>query len=652
MIQTLQSPMRRSLRTALAASTCAAALAVTAPAALAQAGDGAASSAASAVPSDGPTFVVGPVGLRYVVDNPQQPPIEALENAPLTLAVLDSGLAAPRPGARAVVTSIADLAAADPRPWHASAIQAVSEQLRDALVERDLLGTFVIQDPTQISPAVQDLRAEGATELDFLVTTAVVTELRTVAFGDRVRERGDIEPGQAENHPLHQDIRRGSPVQPSADGDPANGDVLRRGELDRYLFFKSRHPGRQVSAAISAAQVPGTAALDLNVTENRPLSLYAQISNTGTSTSDYLRQRFGLLHTQLTNSDDILSVEYLTANFDDVNAFIGSYERPLWSERIRGSISGSWSEYLSEDVGIFNEDFSGETWAMDARVAWNFFQDRELFLDFIGGVRFESISTDRTGFIVQDGQGDFLTPYVGLSLDRTTEWFATRGTLLLEYQGDFMDNDLADLNGLGRTSPDDSWARLRYDLRHSFYLEPVLDRAAWEDPTTPDSSRLAHEMRLALRGQYAFDKRLVPQAQYVAGGLETVRGYPQSFSAADDAMIATVEYRFHVPSALDVEPTPRELFGEPFRFAPQFIYGQPDWDLVLKAFVDAGVTGISEPFSFEGGDTLVGAGIGAELAIKRNFNLRLDWGFALREYEDRGVEQGANRLIFSATLLY
>jgi len=623
----------------------------TGPAALAAAPDAASAPApaATAVAADGPVFVVGPVGVRYVVENDAQPAIDELARTPLVLAELASGLAAARSGVPLVETSLAELAAAPARPWHASAIQAVSEQLRDALVARDLLGTFVIQDPQQISPVARDLRAEGDTRLDFLVTTAIVTELRTVAFGERIAEGGDIDPGDAVNHPSHARIRAGSPVKPAAEGGP---ELLRRGALDDYLFFRSRHPGRQVAAAISAATEPGTAALDLNVSENRPLSLYAQVSNTGTSTSSYWRERFGLVHTQLTGADDVLSLEYLTANFDNVNAFVASYDRPLWNDRVRGAISASWSEYLSEDVGIFSENFSGETWAVDARIAWNFHQDRELFVDLVGGLRFESVQTDRTGFIVQDGQGDFLIPYVGVQMDRTTEWFATRAQALLEYQGDFADNDRADLVGLGRTTPDDSWARLRFDARHAFYLEPLLDRKAWEDPSTPESSSLAHEVQLALRGQYSFGRRLVPQAQYVAGGLATVRGYPQSFSAADDAIVATAEYRFHLPRSLEVEPTPRELFGEPFRVAPQFIYGQPDWDLVLKAFVDVGVTGISDAFSFEGGDTLVGAGIGAELAIKRNFNVRLDWGFALKEYESRGVASGANRLLVVATLLY
>ena len=54
-----------------------------------------------------------------------------------------------------------------------------------------------------------------------------------------------------------------------------------------------------------------------------------------------------------------------------------------------------------------------------------------------------------------------------------------------------------------------------FDASLAFYLEPLLDRAAWEDPSTPASSTLAHEMAFLARGQWALGHRLVPQFQQV-----------------------------------------------------------------------------------------------------------------------------------------
>jgi len=390
------------------------------------------------------------------------------------------------------------------------------------------------------------------------------------------------------------------------------------------------------------------------VTENRPLVLYAQTSNTGTPATDYWRERFGLLHTQLTGNDDVLSVEYTTAQFSDVHAVSASYERPLTRDRrLRGRVYGTFSRYDAEDVGVFAQDFTGENVALGLEASWNFFQDRELFVDLIGGLRYDDISVEQEVFgSSTEDSGEFLVPYVGVRVERVTDWHALRAGATLEWNPDVLDNDVTDLDGLGRTSPDDSWAILRVGGQQSVYLEPLLNRAAWEDPNTPESSTLAHEVRLSLNAQWAFDDRLIPQSQSVIGGLATVRGYPQSFLAADSSLVGSIEYRFHLPRTFGVRGEPGELFGEPFRYAPQFVYGTPDWDLILKAFLDVGTTDISDALFFEDSETLVGAGVGLELLVKRNLNVRLDWGFALEELEDRGVASGANRLHVLATILF
>src|SRR5690606_17178668 len=117
----------------------------------------------------------------------------------------------------------------------------------------------------------------------------------------------------------------------------------------------------------------------------------------------------------------------------------------------------------------------------------------------------------------------------------------------------------------------------------------------------------------------------IPQEQDVLGGLYSVRGYDQSIVSGHSTFVGTLEYRFHVPRVLSVEPEPRELFGEPFRTAPQYVYGLPDWDLILRAFMDIGRTWNHDALSFEEDETLIGAGAGAEFVFKRNLNLRVNW---------------------------
>jgi hemolysin activation/secretion protein len=154
------------------------------------------------------------------------------------------------------------------------------------------------------------------------------------------------------------------------------------------------------------------------------------------------------------------------------------------------------------------------------------------------------------------------------------------------------------------------------------------------------------------RGQSTFDQRVVPQYQMVAGGLYTVRGYPEAAVAGDDVFMGTAEYRFHLPKALPFEPEPKQFLGKPFRLAPQQIYGPIDWDFIPHVFLDAAAVhsnaGAGLPSQ---DDTLVGVGVGFEVQYKRNLTFRLDWGDPLRSVPGV-VNAGASRLHFVLTLLY
>lgn len=614
-----------------------------------------ATEAAPPAAADGPTYPVSALHFRYLRENPLHPPLEPVMDLPVALGRVESGFVAPREGVPAVTIILGEIGSGGVQMFHASAIQHILETVRDHFIAQDLLGVYVAPDPMQINEFGEDVREEEQTSLTIIITTGIVTELRTIASGERV-EKGEIKPAERIDHPLHGRIIERSPVKPHQEGDADRLDLLRKGELDRYLFHLGRHPGRRVDATVAAAEEIGGIALDYMVTENRPLVLYAQVSNTGTRSTDYWRERFGFFHTQLTNNDDVLSLDYSTAQFDDVHAVVASYEAPFPNDRIRWRVQGAYSEYTASELGVFADIFRGDSWSIGGEIIANIYQDRELFLDLLGGVRFEDIHVERDifgGIFFDEGDEDFLFPYVGLRLDRTTEWFSTQGTATLEFQSsDLSDVDENELNQLGRTAPDEDWVVLRWNLSHSVFLEPLLDRAAWEDPSTPESSTLAHELAFSFRGQYAFDNRLIPQAEQVLGGLYTVRGYPESVIAGDTALIGSIEYRYHVPRAMQIEPEPREMFGEPFRTAPQYVYGHPDWDLVLKGFVDIGHSIISEPFSFEDDETLIGAGIGVELLYRRNLNVRLDWGFALDDLEAGDVNSGSNRLHLVATILF
>ncbi len=73
-------------------------------------------------------------------------------------------------------------------------------------------------------------------------------------------------------------------------------------------------------------------------------------------------------------------------------------------------------------------------------------------------------------------------------------------------------------------------------------------------------------------------------------------------------------------------------FVGPFRATPQQVYGRPDWDLVIRTFLDLGYTdreGDREVAEFD--QLLVSAGIGLEADFMGKARVRVDWARGIKE---------------------
>lgn len=447
-------------------------------------------------------------------------------------------------------------------------------------------------------------------------------------------------------------------LPPDADTDQQR-DLINKPILDEYIYRLNRFPGRRVDVAISALdeQRANEILLDYLVSENRPWSVYAQLSNTGTSSTSEWRERFGFSNSQLTGNDDVLRLDFITSSFDETNALVGSYEFPIFSERLRGRVYGSWNEFTASDVGQAGANFEGEGWNWGTELIWNVYQRGPFFLDLVGGIRTQYVSTTSELTNVT-GRDTFFFPYAGVRMDRNTDKWSLYGSVNIETTASGVTGvDQAQIENLGRPNPDKNFTVLQYDFGTSFFLEPLLYPNA---VSAEDGATLAHEMAFSFKGQWAFENRLIPTSQDVVGGLYTVRGYPESFVAGDSTFIASAEYRFHVPRAFGIETDPGKtpLFGQPFRFRPQQAYGQADWDFILRAFTDVGRAINSRREAVERDETLWGAGVGGELQILRNFSVRVDWGVALQNAKADNsadadvVTVGSNRFHIVATLLF
>lgn len=596
---------------------------------------------------DGPAYTVTEFVISYAYPREGLPPIESIQDLQVELGRVADGLVQWREGLPKVRFRLADAGKQLWDKYYLSALLAIDAQITQYINGQGLIGVFVGQDHRDINPMDgKDLRGDRKS-MKIQIVVGAVKEVRTIGAGDRVKA------GERINNPAHTPIKEGSPVKPAGEGTPAQTSLLKKDALDEYVYRLNRHPGRRVDVALAAAQEPGGVALDYLVSESKPWTVYAQVSNTGTEQTSEWRERVGFVHNNLTNHDDIFSFDFVTAAFDESNAVLASYEAPLFkAERMRWKIYGTWSEFTASDIGRAGQDFDGEEYALGGELIANIFQKRELFVDLVGGLRFKNIQTSNS--TDQEGQTDLWEPYVGLRLDRMTEKASTTAGLTLVYANatDYSTTQSGvssdKLDGLGRVDIDDEYWLLQADVTQSIFLEPLL----WKNYTT-----LAHELLLRGRWQHAFGYRVVPQEQDVLGGLYTVRGYDDSLVSGDNLVAGTIEYRWHIPRSFKVNPDPSaKVFGQPFRWAPQQPYGRPDWDLILKGFFDAGHVSSNDKPSFEDDYTMMSVGVGIEFQFKQNLTLRLDYGVALRDVHDQAgdqdVESGDSRLHVVFTVMY
>ncbi len=599
--------------------------------------------------SDGDPYRVSQLIVDYSENHPALPPLEEVMDLSVDLTPTSQGYIAAPAGAPKIRVKLLDVATLPKQILFASAIREINTMLVQYFNGKGFIGIFVAPHPDDVSPAGEDVRPPGQTALRVQIRTGVVREVRTIAAGDRIPDDERI------NNPVHNRLMAHAPIRAAKPGDVVPPDLLRKDLLDEFIYRMNRHPGRRVDVAVSPAMEEGGVALDYLITEAKPWMVYAQISNTGTEQTEEWRERFGFIHNQLTHNDDILSIDYITAAFDSAHAVVASYEAPVGdSETLRWRINGMWSEFTASDVGFANQTFEGNEWQGGADLIANIWHEREAFLDIFIGARWQSIEVTDDFLGIEDRENFFL-PHVGVQYEKLSE---TTNTLArIEFEANLSDvagTNESSLDNLGRLDTDEDFYLLKWDMSHSFFLEPVLWPDQWADTSTPDSSTLAHELFLAFRGQHAFDTRLIPQAQRTIGGLYSVRGYGESLTSGDTVLIANLEYRLHLPRLFSpAEPGDAPLFGAPFRWAPQEVYGRPDWNLMLRTFLDYGKVYNSKRETFETNFDMLSTGAGVELLFKRNFSIRMDWGYILRDFEGTVTEdQGDQRFHLVGTILY
>ena len=596
--------------------------------------------------NDGPTYAVSPLVVRYAHPATGQIPISQIDSMSVVLGLKPSGYVTAyattvggqrvlRTDVRIIHAKLGLLARGSVQKFHATAIRSLSRQIVAFLNSHGQVGVYVSVYGKDISNG-KDIRPAGDTTLHLQVYTAVVTRVRTVASGGRFSgQKNRID------NPLAAGIAENSPIQPASANKPGTTDLLNPKVLNRYIDQINRQPGTQVAVAVSpdkSSSTPDAVDLDYLVHESKPWHAYFQLSNTGTEQTNPWRETFGLVDNQLLGFNDIFNLQYSTAGFTKQNSVNVSYNIPVTrNNRLRVRVYGGYDDFSASDVGFGNAFFNGDESTLGGEGILNVFQHNRLFIDLIAGAKYQHIFVDNT-LLGQTGTGDIVIPYVGVHLDHYTPTVQSwaDATLL----GGFTTSSNASLQQLGRLKVNKNWYMIQGDAVCEFYLEPLLDPKGYQAGT----STLANQIKISISGQEAFNNRLPAEDEMTAGGLYTVRGYPEYVTAGDSVGIGSVEYRVHIPHLFPVNPNAGSVFGHPFRWVPQEPYGPTDWDLIGKAFLDVGQVVNSNRQSYEKNSTLVGTGLGLQLDIKHNISLMVDWGVALTQLNASSASPGGTNV--------
>ena len=304
--------------------------------------------------ADEQTFPVDSIEVKLMSDLAipgKETPLRVARNTLYSLPFSEEGVALPEGSGDALMRTFL-IKNAPSGKYTAEAINSLQKQMVLALNAEGYYGVAVIPDPDYFDMQTgEDFRGRGDRSLKLQLWLGEIVLQRTIAKGNRIRNENPL------NHPAHNIILESAPLQFTVDPrtKETKGFLINRSALDAYVERLNKSLNRRVDIAISSSGESGKLILDYIVNEPKSWLGYLQVSNTGTEATGQWRERIGGIHYQLTGNDDVLKLDYLTAEFDSANAFVGSYEFPLampdyW--KVRGYFI--YSDFAAENFGMIH----------------------------------------------------------------------------------------------------------------------------------------------------------------------------------------------------------------------------------------------------------------------------------------------------------
>lgn len=390
------------------------------------------------------------------------------------------------------------------------------------------------------------------------------------------------------------------------------GEVIYMPRLQREFAVANRSPDMKISPILIPGKEMGTIDIELKVDDKLPLHGSLELNNRSTHTTSDLRLNGSIRYDNLWQREHSLSIQYQTSPEDpgEVQLLAESYVFSApWNP---GHVIALYAVWADSDTA-FGDGFQviGKGKIFGARYIMPLPSLEKFSHNITIGIDYKDFDED-VSFSESEEEG-LKTPIAYLPL-------------LISYSATKDDGDSRTQFSLGLNM---AFRNLVTDQRE-FEIKRFKARGNYLYATAGIErlQKLPFKMSLfaKLDGQIA-DQPLISNEQYVAGGMESVRGYQESELSGDNALHGSLEIIF--PET-----------GSPFGF-PEKLKGTP------YLFYDLAELWKKDPLPEEERSQFIhGTGAGIRGAITDNFDYVIDGALALKDTED--VRRGHYHFYFKA----
>ncbi len=377
------------------------------------------------------------------------------------------------------------------------------------------------------------------------------------------------------------------------------GGILYLPNVQKEIGRLNRSQDIKVEPVMTPGKEVGTIDVELKVEDKLPLHGYLELNNRASYDTSALRFNGMVRYDNLWQDQHSLSFQYQTAprKTQEVEVLGASYVLPVpWQENDQLALYGISSNNITE----LGEDFDGfkvigKGKIFGARYVTALPEYHLYAHNLTLGADYKQFD-QILGFATQNG----VTTHTPVSY--TPLSFSYSASLPDEWGGMTQFNAGVNLSFRDVGSHERQFEISRYKGRADYVYETAAIQR---------TQKLPKGMNLFVKvdGQSS-DQPLIGNEQYIAGGMESVRGYKESEASGDSAVHATIEVSFS-------NPFEQSGIGKWLQMTPFIFY-------------DLAALTTQEPLPLQAGSIkLEGAGVGMRGTMAKNLEYELDGAKAL-----------------------